>query len=527
MEEKSLISTRIEAHKKDIEAAFFDGQDLGEILSVSVKEADAHRGGQSVSHVRTQAGSFYYKPRSCGTDRFYAHLTDTFFSDITRTPAVVDAGSYAFFEEIHREPLRDKAGAELFFFRLGGMLAIFHALGSIDIHRENLVACGSMPVLVDTETILTPVPCRDGRRPDGRFIYFPPELETCIDETMMTPFRIVSGTQLSPLYDRTGHSMPEFEGEIITIRGFEESFLEGFRTICRRCIEKKEAIRSMLDETERLPVRSVLRNTIVYGNKMIQLMFARDDEDRKRILDTLDLRLIKRGAADLLPVSGYEKEAISRGDIPFFVTRADSHDLYAEDLCGEPLIRDFFTLSAVENALHHLEILSEEEIDFSCSLLSAEFSYAEAHLTPESERTSWQKVVTEGFPAASSCEDDLFTELLAQAVHFPGGRIGWVTGTQPKPQVCTMDNAWGGAGTAEHLSHMMETEKDTMRRDQAGAILACCLQELCQYLQAWDLYADELEQKCAVDIKYRNEKELIEETYQNLLSSHSLLAPRR
>ena len=85
----------------------------------------------------------------------------------------------------------------------------------------------------------------------------------------------------------------------------------------------------------------------------------------------------------------------------------------------------------------------------------------------------------------------------------------------------------GGAGAAEHLSHMMETEKDTMRRDQAGAILACCLQELCQYLQAWDLYADELEQKCAVDIKYRNEKELIEETYQNLLSSHSLLAPRR
>ena len=36
------------------------------------------------------------------------------------------------------------------------LLAVLHALGATDVHRENLVAAGDRPVLVDAETVMHP-----------------------------------------------------------------------------------------------------------------------------------------------------------------------------------------------------------------------------------------------------------------------------------------------------------------------------------------------------------------------------------
>ena len=43
-----------------------------------------------------------------------------------------------------------------FYERAGALLCVLHALRGTDCHRDNLVACGEFPVLVDAETVMQP-----------------------------------------------------------------------------------------------------------------------------------------------------------------------------------------------------------------------------------------------------------------------------------------------------------------------------------------------------------------------------------
>lgn len=131
------------------------------LVRLKASGADAHRGGRCVLFAHRASGRrVVYKPRPSTLDLHFQELLgwiaerDARFS--FRTPAVLACGAHGWFEYVERAPCTDAAEARSFFRRQGEYLALFHALDATDLHYENVMACGSHPVIVDLEALFHP-----------------------------------------------------------------------------------------------------------------------------------------------------------------------------------------------------------------------------------------------------------------------------------------------------------------------------------------------------------------------------------
>jgi type 2 lantibiotic biosynthesis protein LanM len=156
-----MMAARFAADRGDMSGLIPAGQ--AELTAVRFAAGDSHRGGQTVAVLELAAAKVVYKPRSVRVD---AALSD-FLADVIRdvpadtrirVPAVVAREGYGWAEfAIHRYCVGDAELAS-FYRGIGHWLAILRLLGGTDLHAENLIACGPVPVVVDCETLFSPVP---------------------------------------------------------------------------------------------------------------------------------------------------------------------------------------------------------------------------------------------------------------------------------------------------------------------------------------------------------------------------------
>ena len=116
--------------------------------------ADWHQNGRFTCIIITEHGKFLYKPRNLQADTLLFQLVSDLFSDVLILPKALDFGSYGYAEFIVDEPAKTKAAAERFFYRFGGVCAIFQAFESSDFHCENILTKGEFPAIIDLETFL-------------------------------------------------------------------------------------------------------------------------------------------------------------------------------------------------------------------------------------------------------------------------------------------------------------------------------------------------------------------------------------
>jgi type 2 lantibiotic biosynthesis protein LanM len=122
--------------------------------------SDRHREGQNVTECVLRTGErVVYKPRTVQAEVvFYdliGWLNDCGLSLALRDLRALDRGSYGWVESIASAQCNSNAAVDRFYSRAGMLLAILHALGTTDIHCENLIACGEHPVVVDLETLMS------------------------------------------------------------------------------------------------------------------------------------------------------------------------------------------------------------------------------------------------------------------------------------------------------------------------------------------------------------------------------------
>jgi len=132
-----------------------------ELLRVSFGEGDSHRGGRSVALVEVSAGTIVYKPRSLGVDRALDRFLENLFGTLSqaeriRVPAVLPCGTYGWSEFVRHRYCESPAELRAYYTRLGHWLALARLFGTTDLHAENLIACGPVPVVIDCETLFTP-----------------------------------------------------------------------------------------------------------------------------------------------------------------------------------------------------------------------------------------------------------------------------------------------------------------------------------------------------------------------------------
>jgi type 2 lantibiotic biosynthesis protein LanM len=133
--------------------------DPGELIEVSFDAGDSHRGGQTVVLVRCAGARLVYKPRSLGVDRALAELLPRVLPDEPdpiRVPTALTMAGYGWAEHIEHRYCADDGELRRFYRNLGHWLALVQLLGGTDLHQENLIAAGPVPVVVDCETLFTP-----------------------------------------------------------------------------------------------------------------------------------------------------------------------------------------------------------------------------------------------------------------------------------------------------------------------------------------------------------------------------------
>jgi type 2 lantibiotic biosynthesis protein LanM len=253
---------------------------------------DDHEQSQSVARLEYQAGkSVYYRPHPAPWYRVLKDIIACLASNsaaeyFPEVPLTLERVQYAWVAESVVAPCETVHQVRNFYRRIGGAAAIFHALGSSDMHGSNIVAHNEYPVLIDLETLFT-VPLnaelasRQGNVVSTAIFPQQPFHTSLIVDT--------SALGSSELQVRQGHRMfvPTTGGLVaeqertISIkcprtkaildgaecepREFLPEILDGFRTTYRALQACRSEIFALISAQGHIATRVVLRPTQVYA----------------------------------------------------------------------------------------------------------------------------------------------------------------------------------------------------------------------------------------------------------------------
>jgi type 2 lantibiotic biosynthesis protein LanM len=155
------MGARFAADRREL--ASLPGSGAGQLTEVTFGAGDSHNRGQTVAILHTTGGGrVVYKPRSVDVDACLARLVSFATADgdssggRIRVPAVLSRPGYGWAEHIRHRYCSGEEELRLFYQGIGHWLAIMRLVGGSDLHAENVIACGPVPVVVDCETLFTP-----------------------------------------------------------------------------------------------------------------------------------------------------------------------------------------------------------------------------------------------------------------------------------------------------------------------------------------------------------------------------------
>ncbi|MFF0219852.1 type 2 lanthipeptide synthetase LanM family protein [Streptomyces vinaceus] len=153
------LFARFTADRPGIVAGLLDGTDPGALVRVDLGRGDVHQGNRSVALLHFAGGAaVVYKPRPLDQhvllDRAVGWANAKVAGLGLRTPRSVRGEGYGWLEFIEHGWCSSPTELDRFYRRQGALLALLYAIDGVDMHYENVIACGDQPVLVDAETLL-------------------------------------------------------------------------------------------------------------------------------------------------------------------------------------------------------------------------------------------------------------------------------------------------------------------------------------------------------------------------------------
>ncbi len=355
------LARRLAADRDSL--ATLPGTSPGPLARVAFGAGDSHRGGHTVAVLEFTGGAVVYKPRPVSVDAVLGATLAEVFCDVPeplriRVPRVVSRDGYGWAEFTAHRYCADAGELSAFYRGIGHWLGVMRLLGGSDLHAENLIACGPVPVVVDCETLFTPVhpipPSRLGLAPDrAREL-----VRATVLRTGMLPNR---GTALGwrgvdasaagalpgeqPLAELPAILDAGSDQARMGVRAVEvplgaahpspapvladhwERVLDGFdeATATLRSTDRAHALEPLLARFADCPIRVVLRSTEAYAELARMLwhpvsLHAPDAAmDRATDLLTAMARYVPGAPGDPEVVSAEVADLLD-GDVPFFAT---------------------------------------------------------------------------------------------------------------------------------------------------------------------------------------------------------------
>lgn len=366
--------------------------------------SDPHDGGRTVFFFRFDNGfRIVYKPRESGIDAAWAgflqKLEELGAPPSARAPRVLVRDGYGWCEWIEPAPCENIRAAAAFFERSGAALCLLYALQGTDIHFENVIACGSDPVIVDLETLLHP-------RMSTRFSsagasdasrIAADRLSNSVLNTLYLPNWEVAArgrvagigalnaveryqvprwryqnvnTDSMTLAQRLEVSavapyVPKLDGSPLASSSYATEICAGFELMYRFLMKQRAAIAAEdgpLSLFRGRRIRVLLRPTQLYYlilKRSLEFRYMSGGAEWSLHFDFLArLHGWDEINAEWIPILAVERSAMAELDIPAFHTWTDSRDLYAG---SKRIAENFFDLASFDQVEDRLLRLSEAD----------------------------------------------------------------------------------------------------------------------------------------------------------------------
>jgi lantibiotic modifying enzyme len=326
--------------------------------------SDPHNCGRTAAVLTFANGrQLIYKPKDLAVDRAWGAFAKwlkysgaPWYPDV---PTVVSCELYGWTSFVETQSCTNMAERFAFFTKLGSMLALLHLLGATDCHRENFIAHGAEPVLVDLETLLSPRPKHDA---------MPEAMRDSVLAVEMLPCRYI-GASKQEIY------FPGFDGEWegrdskvivaadrdFSLREHAEPFRAGFAAMYKFLLNHQQQLTDLdsgpLGVFRGCVLRYIHRPTMTYA--YIQRRALRHLDSGAKWLHSLQQlqRYDPPGLSEneALAIRATEHAALERMDIPFFAVASNATDLNLEN--GHRS-ENFFKESALDRAYRNASRLS-------------------------------------------------------------------------------------------------------------------------------------------------------------------------
>jgi class II lanthipeptide synthase len=151
------VLARFVHDRRSLSRTFFANQPIEKISDARFGLSDRHDSGRTVVRLQFEAGSIIYKPRSGAGESEWFSLLEWMnrhgFRPKLAIAHLLLRKDYCWMEYVELASLRSETAAVRFYERMGGIIAAAHLLRAVDCHRDNLIASGEHPVLVDADAL--------------------------------------------------------------------------------------------------------------------------------------------------------------------------------------------------------------------------------------------------------------------------------------------------------------------------------------------------------------------------------------
>lgn len=476
---------------------------------------DSHNDGKAVSIFVMDGGErLVYKPHVLSTEMIFVVIVDWLnntgkLKEKLISADVLNGKGYGWQECIEPKPCQDGLEAERYFYRIGVLLALLHICKAVDIHSENLMACGEHPVVVDLETLFS------NKHPlsyqDGMFTIFLREVNDSVLGTMLLPQNFPFSTfdlDVSALSGEAGNESKRIRVNSIvnwgtddirikdvyyvteehtnraTLKGHKLSPLnycqdieEGFSDCYQLISILKREFLELIYSFSAHSYRQIIRPTHVYY-KFIEASYhpkyLRSFDARYKLLEIL-YGEGHQGNGQVREQA--EIEAILKNNVPYFTADFTTTNLYTGSGHSIPSFFDQPLLEILENRIKGLNSKSmQRQLDYiKMSLLTTENTLWQGRNIPEVDNIRHQKVFSAGDSfLESACKiGDYFCET---AIYGPANKeCTWLTLLISKQQSFEMSavnySIYEGSGVVLFLACLGKETGDAKYTDLARAAL--------------------------------------------------------
>ena len=502
----------------------------GKLTSYEGDISDSHDHGQGVISLKFESGlKLIYKPKNLELEvawsAFINWLNENGMTPPMKPLYVISKVEYGWVDFIEASDCTSGQDVMDYYRRIGALIGIIYTLRGNDCHRENLIAAGSHPMLVDLESVMH----HEGKTIDNQFEESAHSLASSqfgfsVFRTGLLPSwtlgkdeyiydvsgiggydynespyqRIVwqyinsdnMGMTYVPIVIQEQQNIPVYQGQKQLPSGYAEEIVSGFTTLYQLLVTHRSQIPVHLFNGKKL--RFIFRSTRIYAMTIKILMnpnYMRTGLERSIQKELLCRAFLYNPESDSFwPLNKSEMRQMEDTDIPIFRAESDSTDL--KDPYGI-VCPDFMLNSANDQVVNSVSEMSEADLKTQVKFIRAALLFRDLEHNQVKKGEENQVVTTlEIQPAQTEtlmkAAKEIAANLQSEAIFSKDGSCSWITagiipGTERfRLQPMSFDLYDGLPGVALFLSALLSVKDDPALRRLNESTLQSLRQGLTQ-----------------------------------------------